>query len=666
MDVKCQHCGVEYEFDDDRITPEGVTVKCTACGHIFKVKREVRVVTEPVQDAQKIGSDWMVRQPSGNVFTFKELTTLQRWIVERKVARSDEISRTGKTWKRLGDIAELASFFQVVDDASGRSFTDVQNLIAAQPEINPAALGGADQAAAPQPQAMQIHYTNPGTEIPVQLQQAPQGPAVEPSAAPLSAPGPAAAVTQPEQPAVQGGWNPPVEAPLAVTTPPSWSDAAADDLLDDEDPVREWRRRRRWPLVLLVLILLVAGGGVGVRLAAPQTFDDLLGQLGQLFSKPLPPGVQAAVDRARAAATRGTLVGLEAAVAPCQGAIAEAPGSAEPFAALALVQVSLAEAGDERYRNTKARYSALLKSFPDGFGEDAEAQKQATELSQRATAVQEKAREHFKRAADAVREALTIAPKSPLALLAAADYARAVGKNDQAQTHLAGFPADAPDPDGLKGLIELELELGRGKPTPAALDALSAHVARHPDHARARYRLVLARARGGDLEAAKKEAEALLASVADHERVKAWLKAQQPEPAVEPEPEPEPEPKKRELGFDALVAKGDRLRDRGQFDRAFDYFTKAAGLEPQRAEPRAGMGWCYLDMGKTSAAISSFQSALDVNARYADAHMGLAESARARGAKAQALKHYQSYLEILPSGSEASVARRWVEQLATE
>jgi hypothetical protein len=60
---------------------------------------------------------WRVRQASGNVFTCRELTTLQRWIVERKVVRDDEISADGERWKRLGNIAELASFFQVVEEA---------------------------------------------------------------------------------------------------------------------------------------------------------------------------------------------------------------------------------------------------------------------------------------------------------------------------------------------------------------------------------------------------------------------------------------------------------------------------------------------------------------------------------------------------------------------
>jgi tetratricopeptide (TPR) repeat protein len=72
--------------------------------------------------------EWMIRQRNGSVFRFKELTTLQKWIVERKVARDDEISKTGQTWKRLGNIAELATFFQVLEAPRGNSleseFTD--------------------------------------------------------------------------------------------------------------------------------------------------------------------------------------------------------------------------------------------------------------------------------------------------------------------------------------------------------------------------------------------------------------------------------------------------------------------------------------------------------------------------------------------------------------
>ena len=61
------------------------------------------------------GAEWKVQRVDGSVFSFRELTTLQRWIVERKVGRDDVISRAGKQEKRLGDIAELDAFFHVVD-----------------------------------------------------------------------------------------------------------------------------------------------------------------------------------------------------------------------------------------------------------------------------------------------------------------------------------------------------------------------------------------------------------------------------------------------------------------------------------------------------------------------------------------------------------------------
>ena len=137
MDVSCPRCKTEYEFDDARVPDSGVTVKCTSCNHVFRVRKKSaptlttsmpalvapapKVGDETIparsQQAPPVTREWKVRQPSGNIFSFKELTTLQKWIVERKVSRDDEISLTGEAWKRLGNIAELASFFQIVDDA---------------------------------------------------------------------------------------------------------------------------------------------------------------------------------------------------------------------------------------------------------------------------------------------------------------------------------------------------------------------------------------------------------------------------------------------------------------------------------------------------------------------------------------------------------------------
>jgi predicted Zn finger-like uncharacterized protein len=151
MDVRCEKCQTEYELDESRLKPGGVTVKCTQCGHMFKIRRaggatgghlaagngsldpdRTRQITGgrapsstgvPRAATSDFGSGpsaermWIIRLDSGESRTCRELGTLQQWILSGLVTRESLISRTGKTWKRLGDIAELASFFQVADEA---------------------------------------------------------------------------------------------------------------------------------------------------------------------------------------------------------------------------------------------------------------------------------------------------------------------------------------------------------------------------------------------------------------------------------------------------------------------------------------------------------------------------------------------------------------------
>jgi predicted Zn finger-like uncharacterized protein len=160
MDVRCEKCGTEYELEDERVTDKGVTVKCTQCGHLFRVRRRATMSGQPVAGQavrpvpdlpggvgkQSGGSaaggsagaakqaakpkKWLIRKKSGEIFQFRELTTLQQWIVEQKVDRGDEISRTGRTWEKLGAIDELQSFFQVVDQAKAARAAEAAALSA--------------------------------------------------------------------------------------------------------------------------------------------------------------------------------------------------------------------------------------------------------------------------------------------------------------------------------------------------------------------------------------------------------------------------------------------------------------------------------------------------------------------------------------------------------
>ncbi|MBC7978701.1 MAG: zinc-ribbon domain-containing protein [Myxococcales bacterium] len=156
MDVRCEKCQTEYELDEARLKPGGVTVKCTTCGHMFKIRtRTITNVGTPVPRDQKetgrhrpsspavatvpagrqradsifeddsrgdeapttIERQWLIRLENGEQKTCRELATLQQWIISSVVTRESLISRTGKTWKRLGDVADLGQYFTIADEA---------------------------------------------------------------------------------------------------------------------------------------------------------------------------------------------------------------------------------------------------------------------------------------------------------------------------------------------------------------------------------------------------------------------------------------------------------------------------------------------------------------------------------------------------------------------
>jgi predicted Zn finger-like uncharacterized protein len=159
MDVRCEKCQTEYELDESRLKPGGVTVKCTNCGHMFKIRKRTPtnvggVPTSPSSTISGMGKapgasggmgradsmfdeaptargeegpttverQWVIRLENGEQKSCRELATLQQWIVSNVVSRESLISRTGKTWKRLGDITELAQYFNIADEArTGRA-----------------------------------------------------------------------------------------------------------------------------------------------------------------------------------------------------------------------------------------------------------------------------------------------------------------------------------------------------------------------------------------------------------------------------------------------------------------------------------------------------------------------------------------------------------------
>ncbi|WP_437287767.1 zinc-ribbon domain-containing protein [Sorangium sp. So ce406] len=102
MDVTCERCSTEYEFDDALVSERGTTVKCTNCGFQFKVRRTDGALPEK----------WVVRTLGGRELEFKMLRELQAAISQGHITRDDVISRGNARPRRLGSIAELEPFFK--------------------------------------------------------------------------------------------------------------------------------------------------------------------------------------------------------------------------------------------------------------------------------------------------------------------------------------------------------------------------------------------------------------------------------------------------------------------------------------------------------------------------------------------------------------------------
>jgi predicted Zn finger-like uncharacterized protein len=109
MDVTCPACNTRYEFDEALVSSRGTTVKCTNCGHQFKVYRP-----EGASDLD----GWTVRTVDGREMRFKAMRELQAAITTGGISREDVlIPGGGGEPRRLGRIEELQSFFALSEEA---------------------------------------------------------------------------------------------------------------------------------------------------------------------------------------------------------------------------------------------------------------------------------------------------------------------------------------------------------------------------------------------------------------------------------------------------------------------------------------------------------------------------------------------------------------------
>ncbi|HXU69047.1 MAG TPA: tetratricopeptide repeat protein [Polyangia bacterium] len=687
MDVRCEKCMTVYEFDDSKVGEQGVTVKCTQCGNLFKVKRRERtaelalgavaarspayvppaanvpstqrttvpgipmISKQPTRTPQPTPTaqphiepgGWMIRVRSGEIYRFRELTTLQQWIVERKVTRDDEISRSGDQWKRLGGIAELASFFHIVEQAAAVARAD-----------GPQAAAAAASAA---------YSRNRDDDDPALVTTAPM--AREPSGPiamgnPIADDDPAFARTNPTPKLTPAGSMPVVD------------DDADDTLLDDEFAGHPRRRAGVWAGVLAALVLVGAGG----YLAA--------------FKRDAVLGLFAHKDaRASEAYRQGREYFLLDSDDAFRNAAAAYERGHEADDKSALPLAGLAE--------TMTSWAAYLRDDAHGLEMGAP----SVTAASAAKTLRRDSQAHLDEAKKYAQDALALDSESPEVNRAMADYLRVDGAPAaEVERYLTRATAKAPSDaesayvGGALAFREGNLDAAKTKLTQA--NTLNQAATQHT-LLRASYLLARIALQTGDKAGAKTLLQSVLAANANHDRARALLAtfdadtAPAPVAAQTPTPPPTPAAATAPSGkpatppsgaaasgvaqsgaaskaeesndYGKLIAQGDHLSENGHAKEARKLYDRALSVRPSGLEAIMGLGYCDLDGEKFSSAVDHFKRALALSPSYGDAIIGLAEAYKLRGDRHEALTWYKQYLSSQPNGPKATMAKNNIRDL---
>lgn len=134
------------------------TLKCSVCQHLFRIETKISIGRE---DQRR----WMVRNTStGDILYFSGFESLHNMILEGKVGKRDQISRTGQRWTSLDAMGEFMPVFQVVESINSISrppqperprATTVQQFARSVDAPSP--------APTPQPPRVEPRYTPPAS-----------------------------------------------------------------------------------------------------------------------------------------------------------------------------------------------------------------------------------------------------------------------------------------------------------------------------------------------------------------------------------------------------------------------------------------------------------------------------------------------------------------------
>jgi predicted Zn finger-like uncharacterized protein len=635
MVVTCPKCSTSYEFDETLIGPKGTVVRCTQCSHMFKIFADDS--GDPIEHA-----GWMIRKLGGKVFGIDRFSTIQKWIREGKIDAEDSLSRTGKSWKKLGEIVELQGLFS--------------------------SLGSTKAAVAPTPPPA-------GMDLPPRLSVQDGDPQEEPSGA-----SPALAATTPagsepsgvarQKPEVRYDAPEPevgtVKGPLARSLAP---EVSAEEEKEDRLLMPDYRpgRWKRW--LVLAIVLLVIGLGIGGYLKR----DLLFGWYTGLTA----PATEGEHDKALERAHEYFLLDTDSYFDQAEKIYRDllAKDDHDTGARVGLAELLSVRA---QYARDKREILGLTEGVEDAGTLAREARKVA-------------------------QLAVLASPDSLEANRALADALRLSGDLEGARKHLdKALDIDPRNPETL--YVATLIDLDEGRELDRVIKDLERILGRAEALIRVRYRLALLHALAGDKESSRSEAEKILEMNTDHDLASSLVKlleqgAIRPLEELEPEPEPEQveeavaeagveQPEEPEVppqetegkkvagepagtssgvpmgkSYDYYIGKAVKYRSDGDCDRALDYFEKALQIRPSSVEALSGSAYCHMGMYQYGPAMAEFKRALKSNKNYGPALIGLAQAMEKKGNIKGAVEYYKKYLDSHSSGAQAGLARNKVKEL---
>jgi predicted Zn finger-like uncharacterized protein len=687
MDVRCERCKTEYEFDDALVSGRGTTVRCNECGHQFKVRR--------ADAAESPRDEWIVRGGDGRAVTFLTLRELQQAILSKHVRRSDVLERSGSTPRVLGSIPGLEPFFE------GRTSSRPSTEAAAA-----AASGALEAPPPPSPSETAFFEPAPASAAAVTSAQfAPASPrgvegalrassippmrrkvdTLRPPLSASAAPPPPVGHIEPQpvvSPRVHASEGSRRSAPSGAIAAGQWANEAAYDLPGGPDarasatslppPTRPVRRaptedetdsfRQSAPLFdepysarrrgrvggwVVALTLLLAVGVVGWAMAKPYLVAHETAPAAQLD------------PRAQAFLAQGESALVDGHIETAQEAFDKASALAERDPRVLLDEARLSAA------KADVPWLKLRLLAPDDVDDIRTTKAQLDEIVVRA-----------RRQAD---DALAAAPQDPAAIRAKVDALRLSGDRDAARALVAkmGGPTGAAETD----YVLAALDLAETSPLWAtAIDRLRSAAAAEGNAGRARAALTYALAKSGDAASARAELVKLQALSRPYPllpSLHAYVDRAAGPPVTEPAPGPLATARPSALRAAVSVAATDAnpgagdprvamqaagtAIKRGDFARARALYQGIVDRNPNDSEAVAGLGDIARLQGDPVGAIAAYKRAIAINPSYLPALLGVADTEWARGDHAAAAKAYGDIVDRFPEGTYPPYAAQRAE-----